>query len=204
MPRSYEQRILALLCARPEIALVLWAIAEPQAVHLHACEWSARTDSARAEGCVVTLHPADDPEGPAKIVLVVECQLQPSELRLRSLCEHLAAARSLHRAVGRVLFISPIDDVIAWAHAAFDDEPKLRPELIGREQVPRIEDLDQAIARPELAVLSAVFHGSHPGGAQIAITATRALRALREHVREEYSGLLEDALPQSLIPAVRS
>jgi hypothetical protein len=30
------------------------------------------------------------------------------------------------------------------------------------------------------------------------------LRALREHVREEYSGLLEDALPRSLIPAVRS
>lgn len=216
MPGSTHQRILALVCACPEVALILWAIVEPQAAHLHSRKWIARPydtnlrvrnantkDSHRAGDCVITLHPADDPTGPPKIVLVVECQQKPDRRKIYSWPEYLAAARRLHSAIGRLLVMSPVDNVIAWTHRAFIDEPKLQPELIGREHVPRIENLDQAIRQPELAVLSAVFHGPHPDGAGIAIIAAQALRTLPEHVRMEYYGLLEDALPEDIMPEIR-
>jgi hypothetical protein len=102
-----------------------------------------------------------------------------------------------------VLVMSPVDNVIVWAHSAFNDEPKQRPELVGREHVPRIETLDQAIRQPALAVLSAAFHGRHPGGAKIAITAAQALRTLPEHVREEYYKLLAETLPEEMMPEIR-
>jgi hypothetical protein len=203
MSGSLQQRILALVCACPEVALILWAIVEPEVVHLHARKWVARQDSHRAEHCLITLHPADDPAGPPKIVLVVDCQLEPDEEKLLSWPEHLAAARSLYRAIGRVLVMCPNEDVVVWAHDAFTDEPQLEPELVSREHVPRVEDLDRAIAQPELAVLSAVFHGPHPNGTEIAITAAQALRTLPEQVRRDYAMLLEDVLPEQVLSEIR-
>ncbi|MFO7562324.1 MAG: hypothetical protein R6X02_06745 [Enhygromyxa sp.] len=216
MPGSLHQRILALVCASPEVALILWSIVEPEAVKLHGQKWIARSqdnnlrvrnlsekDSHRLGDCVITLHPADDPDGRPKIVLVVECQLKPDERKIYSWAEYLAAARRLHRAIGRIVVMSPVDNVIVWAHGVFEDEPKQRPELVGREQVPRIDDLDRALRHPELAVLSAVFHGPHEDGAKIAVTAAQALRTLPEHVREEYFMLLEDALPEEMMPEIR-
>jgi hypothetical protein len=215
MPGSLHQRILALVCASPEVALILWALVEPKS-KLHAREWIARVsdtnlrvrnlegeDSHRMGDCVITLHPADNPDGPAKIVLVVECQLKANSEKIYTWAEYLAAARRLHRAIGRMLVMSPVDNAINWARVAFEDEPKQRPELLGREHVPRVEDLEQAIRRPALAVLSAVFHGPHEGGAKIATTAAHALRTLPKHVRDEWFMLLEDALPETMMPEIR-
>jgi hypothetical protein len=221
MPGSLHQRILALVCACPEVALALWALAEPES-KLHARKWIARVsdnnlriralhddqgegdeDAHRMGDCVITLHPADDPGEPPKIVLVVECQLRADAKKIYTWAEYLAAARRLHQAKGRLIVLSPVDDAILWAHNAFDDEPKQRPELVGREHIPRVDDLEYAIRHPEIAVLSAVFHGPHEGGGPIATTAAHALRTLPKHIREEWFMLLEDALPEEMMPEIR-
>src|SRR5690554_2234810 len=109
---------------------------------------------------VITLETTDEGKGPKKIAVVVECPLQPDGEKLYAWADYLAAVRSTHRCVGKVLVLCPIDAVFAWAHDLFNDEPWFRPALVGREQMPRIEEQDRALREPELAALSALFHGA--------------------------------------------
>lgn len=117
--------------------------------------------------------------------------------------EYLSAARSRHRAAGRLFVLSPVDLVIAWAGGLFPNEPKMEPLMIGRGHVPVIDNPRRALREPELAVLSAVFHGAHPGGHEVLAAAGVALRSLPPHKREDYSMLLEDALPEDMMDQVR-
>src|SRR5690606_16812391 len=116
------------------------------------------------------------PDGDASIVLVIECQLGPDPEKLFAWVDYLAAARREHRCAGRLVVLSPVDPVIDWAHGLFAEEPWLRPRLIGRAQIPKIDDHGRALREPELAVLSAVFHGPHDGGRDVVLAAALALR----------------------------
>lgn len=73
----------------------------------------------------------------------------------------------------------------------------------GYPQMPKITTIDDAIRNPELAVFSAVFHGEHEGGVEIAKATAHALRTLPIHTRKEYSMILADALPEALMNEIR-
>src|SRR5690606_25667466 len=99
--------------------------------------------------------------------------------------------------------LSPVDRVIPWAHRLFDVEPWLRPEIVGREQMPWIAELGRALRQPELTILSAVFHGPHEGGAELATATTLALRGLPKYKQVEYLSLLEEALPEDIMDQIQ-
>lgn len=217
MATAFHQRILALVRAQPLMVVELLAVVEPglRALLLGG-QWFARArdtnlraiglsedDVDRLGDVVVTLHPADNPDGPPTIAVVVECQLRPDPEKLYSWVDYLAAVRREHRCMGRVLVLSPVDRVIPWAHRIFDAEPWLRPELVGREQMPWIADHGRALRQPELTVLSAVFHGPHEGGEQL-VSATRlALRELPRYKRIEYLSLLGTVLSEDMMDEIQ-
>jgi hypothetical protein len=216
MPDDLHQRILALLFARPDLALALWRAAEPGIAEVLDRGWiviirdanlRVRTfgtkDRHLIADMIITLHPADDPGSDPAIVLVIECQLNTDPTKLYSWVEYLAAARRTYEAVGRVMVLSPVDDIISWAHGLFDDEPWLRPTLIGRDVVPIIDDHGRALRDPELAVLSAVFHGASERGFEVLSAAGLALQTLPRRKRQEYVMLLEDALPEEMMVEIR-
>jgi hypothetical protein len=101
------------------------------------------------------------------------------------------------------LVLSPVDTVIAWAEGLFAEEPWLMPRLIGRAQVPKIDDHGRALREPHLAVLSAVFHGPHEHGIDVVLPAALALRTLPLYRRYKYIALLEDVLPEEMMTEVR-
>jgi len=85
---ALHDRILELVAERPSLVLDLWAAADPEHRHLIELGWIARAqpsstriirhdgqDRPRRPDLVITLHPANDPDGDPKIVLIVECQL---------------------------------------------------------------------------------------------------------------------------------
>ncbi|HLT34694.1 MAG TPA: hypothetical protein VK034_00380 [Enhygromyxa sp.] len=96
-----------------------------------------------------------------------------------------------------------MDGILAWAHGLFDDEPWARPPLIGRAHVPRIDDHGRTLREPELAVLSAVFHGPHERGIEVASAAAMALRSLPRRRRQAFLILLQEALPEDVMREVR-
>lgn len=216
-PTPLHQRILALFHARPLMIVELLASAEPELrARLRERPWVARVEdpNLRMTGLegenvevpvdlVITLEAGADGAGPTKIAVVVECPLQPDPDKLYAWADCLAAVRSTHRCIGKVLVLSPIDEVFAWAHDLFEGEPGFRPALVGREQMPRIEDLDRALREPELAVLSAIFHGGHEAGAKVVSAAAEALRELPEPRRSEALGVLEDVLPEGTLQEIR-
>ena len=212
MSDALHDRILELLAESPALVLELWAAADPLYRELIDRGWVARVhsnsgrfithkgeDRPRRVDLVITLHPADDPHGPPKIVLVVECQLTPDEDKFFVWFEYLATMRAKHECGARLLVLSPMDAVLIWAHGLFDDEPWARPPLIGREHVPRIDDHGRALREIQLAVLSAAFHGPHEGGHEVVSAVATALRSLPRHRRERYIMLLRDALPEELM-----
>lgn len=203
-PAPLHQRILALVRAQPLIIVELLASAEPELrARLLERSWVARVQdpNLRMTGLdgedidmvvdlVITLEATDQGKGPSKIAVVVECQLQPDREKLYAWAEYLAAVRSTHRCIGKVLVLSPVDAVFSWADDLFSAEPWFRPALVGREQMPRIDDRDRALREPELALLSAVFHGGHEGGASIVSAAALAIRELPASRQLEYLDML--------------
>ena|SRR5690554_416583 len=105
MPTLLHQRILALLRAQPLMIVELLALVEPELrALLHGRRWIARVrdtnlraiglsaaDVDRLADFVITLHPADQPEGAPLIAVVVECQLRPDGEKLYSWVDYLCS-----------------------------------------------------------------------------------------------------------------
>ena len=70
----------------------------------------------------------------------------------------------------------------------------LRPVVLGPDRVPVVSDEAAASADPELAVLSAMSHGSEPGAAERAVAIFGALRQLDEERSRLYHDLVMAAL----------
>lgn len=70
----------------------------------------------------------------------------------------------------------------------------LRPPVLGREAVPVVTDPAEAARRPELAVLSALAHGSSEQGAAIAAAVLPAIRELDEDMARFYGDVVLNSL----------
>ena len=218
VPDDLHQRILALLAARPELTVTLAKRVDPTVVEaLAGREWTARVrdpnlrartllgkDRHLLPDLVVTVDPADSPQEAAPVItLVIECQLNTDRDKYYTWVEYLAAARRSYGAAARVIVLSPVDEVIVWAHGLFEAEPALRPLLVGRAVMPWIDRPDRALRNPEMALLSAVFHGASEDGLAVVTAAAAALQSLPAKERREYTMLLEDALPEAMMNELR-
>jgi hypothetical protein len=119
--------------------------------------------------------------GKALGALIIEIQLSPDELKPPSWLSYTA---TLHRALlvpVTVLAVAVTEEMERWCARPYPYNhlgSTFRPLVIGPSAIPRITDVEQARALPELALLSVAAHGQEPGAEPLGITAFLATGAL--------------------------
>jgi hypothetical protein len=137
----------------------------------------------------------EDQAGKALGALIVEIQLSPDELKQPSWLSYTA---TLHRALlvpVTVLAVALTEDMERWCARPYAYDhlgSTFRPLVIGPSAIPRITDVEQARALPELALLSVAAHGREPGAEAAGRAAGRvarkaAGRAARKAARRGFS-----------------
>jgi hypothetical protein len=124
---------------------------------------------------------APDSARPAH-AFVVEVQLAPDPDKHFTWPMYMTGIRARERCHATLVVITLDERTARWAAApiTLDSETPsvVQPIVIGPSQIPRITDVEQARALPELAVLSVAAHGRTPGAEQIARAALIACAAL--------------------------
>ncbi|WP_438014445.1 DUF4351 domain-containing protein [Sorangium sp. So ce315] len=137
-------------------------------------------------------------DGDAPIwVLIVEVQLGIDPRKRFSWPDYAMGARAAHRCQVGLLVVAPDPGVAAWCAAPIETGIPgfvLRPPVLGREAVPVVTDPAEAARRPELAVLSALAHGSSEQGATIAAAVLPAIRELDEDRARFYGDVVLNSL----------
>lgn len=137
-------------------------------------------------------------DGDAPIwVLIVEVQLGIDPRKRYSWPDYTMGARAAHRCQVGLLVVAPDPHVAAWCAAPIETGIPgfvLRPPVLGREEVPVVTDAVEAARRPELAVLSALAHGSSEQGATIAAAVLPVIRELEEDRARFYCDLVLNSL----------
>jgi hypothetical protein len=119
--------------------------------------------------------------GQAIGALIIEVQLSPDELKPPSWLSYTA---TLHRALlvpVTVLAVAVTEEMERWCARPYPYNhlgSTFRPLVIGPSAIPRITDVEQARALPELALLSVAAHGQEPDADAIGIAAYLAAGAL--------------------------
>ncbi len=151
---------------------------------------------------LLTIHASNDPDAPDLFALVVEVQLRPDSEKLFTWVEYLAAARRQYRCPAEVVVLSHRPRVLRWAEQLFGKEPSLCPVLIGRDQIPVLDDEAAARRRPAHAILAAVFHADSDRVAELAELAVIGLHSLPAWRRSTYIALLQETLPEDIVDEV--
>ncbi|MGK3986953.1 DUF4351 domain-containing protein [Sorangium sp. So ce136] len=131
---------------------------------------------------------------------IVEVQLGIDPRKRFSWPDYTMGARAAHRCQVGLLVVAPDPHVAAWCAAPIETGIPgfvLRPPVLGREAVPVVTDPAEAIRRPELAVLSALAHGSSEQGATIAAAALPAIRGLDEDRARFYGDVVLNSLNEA-------
>jgi hypothetical protein len=133
--------------------------------------------------------------------LVVEVQLSVTGDKLFTWPHYAVAGRLLWRCEVTVVVVTPYAKVARWAakRRPIGGGNTFAPLVVGPEQIPEVVDVDEAVARPELAVLSAMAHGRREVGGRIALAAAEAARRLDP----DTAALYYDVVLGSLGPAAQ-
>ncbi len=137
-----------------------------------------------------------DGEDPA-LVLIIEVQLGIDPRKRFTWPEYAMGARAVHGCPVGLLVIAPDPDVAAWCAEPIETGIPgfvLRPPVLGRAGVPVVTDPAEAARRPELAVLSAMAHGTSEVGAAIAAAVLPALRGFDDERSKFYHDLVLNSL----------
>lgn len=148
---------------------------------------------------VVTLTGAD---GQPALAVVVEVQLGRDRDKVYSWPAYLANLRWRLRCPVVLLIVCRSARIAARCARPIQLGPgfTLTPQVLGPEQVPLVTDPVEATRTPELAVLSAMAHGTDPKRGQV----FQALLAALDHVHPDhatlYAGIVWRVLPKSARP----
>lgn len=204
MASMQHEGLLLLFRNRPALAPELLR----DALGLQLPDWTeARVESAELTEVVPTEYRADLVvlllEGKPIFAIVVEVQLSRDEDKRKTWPLYLTSLRARVECPTALLVVSPDASVARWCaqpielgHPGFT----LRPLVAGPGAIPVITSEQEARQDPELAVLSAMAHGSEEVGMTVAQTVMTALGGLdSERVR-----LYVDLAMSSLGEAARS
>ncbi|WP_437955159.1 DUF4351 domain-containing protein [Sorangium sp. So ce119] len=114
--------------------------------------------------------------------------------------DYAMGARAAHRCQVGLLAVAPDPHVAAWCAAPIETGIPgfvLCPPVLGREAVPIVTEPAEAARRPELAVLSALAHGSSEQGATIAAAVLPAIQELEEDRARFYGDLVLNSLNEA-------
>src|SRR5262245_11124592 len=149
----------------------------------------------RADVVVLLLHG----ETPVRVV-IVEVQLAIDHQKRFSWPAYAMVSRAVHRCPAALLVVAPDMAVAEWCAEPIDTGIPgfiLRPPVLRRAAVPVVTDLEEAVRRPELGVLSAMAHGETEQGATIASAVLPAIRELDDDRARFYYDLVYNSLNEA-------
>jgi hypothetical protein len=192
MPSALHESILLLFRNCPELAPLLLR----EALHIELPPYaSVRIESAELSDVVPTEYRADLVvlllDGKPVLGIVVEVQLRPDERKRFTWPVYTVNLRANLECDTCVLVIAPDAATARWAAVPIKLGPghTFTPIVLGANTVPIVTSADEAIAHPELAVLSALAHGKGPRGEEVGLAAIIAASALDQERAVLYSDL---------------
>ena len=132
--------------------------------------------------------------------VIVEVQLDRSSQKRYAWPYYATAARARYRRPATIVVIATDEDVARWARRpiALDRAGNTYlPIVLGPAAVPKITSSELASAMPELAVLSAVAHGSGDSSEDIGRVALNACKSLDEEREALYTDLVLASLDEA-------
>jgi len=150
---------------------------------------------------VLVLH-----SGGPVLRLVVEVQLRVDHEKWRAWPMYLATAFARGGCPVALVVVTPFERVARWAAAPIVIGPgsELRPIVLGPAQIPASLSVEEAIALPELAVLSVLAHGRRFDGVEPALAALRGADRLDASGAGVYFDLVMSSLRRGLADEVRA
>lgn len=135
----------------------------------------------------------DDEHGNAVDAFIIEAQLQVDLNKLYSWHFYSAGARCRYRCPATVVAVTFDERVARWCSQPVVVDragSTLRVMALGRDQIPRITDVESARALPELAVLSAMAHGNEEGAEEIGLAALAGCAPLDNERASLYADII--------------
>ncbi|WP_034278134.1 hypothetical protein [Haloechinothrix halophila] len=200
MPSQLHEALIELFHHRPALAAELLAtslgVAVPSYRHarLESCELTDLTPTEYRADTVVVLT---DDTGPV-FAIIVEIQLGHDGDKRWSWPVYLTTLRARLRCRTALLVLCPNDGLADWCATPISlGHPGMvmRPLTIGPDRVPVVTDPASASDSPELAVLSAMAHGSHPERDKILNALLAGLQAVDDDHADLYADVVLAALP---------
>jgi hypothetical protein len=199
VPSSLHQALIEIVRHRPALVAELLAhtlgvdLPHYQDVRLEAGDLTDLTPTEYRADAVVVLTDAG-----AALAVVVEVQLGRDADKRWTWPVYLATLGARLRCPTMLLVVCADPRTATWCAAPIDvGHPgwTLRPLVLGPDRVPLVTDPDQAKRSPELTVLSAMAHSSHPAWPSIAEALLSALDEVDESRATLYSDVVFAALP---------
>ena len=138
-------------------------------------------------------------EGKPVLAIVVEVQLHRDARKKMTWPVYVTGLRARFECPACVLVVTPDDKVAEWARVPIELGPgsRMEPWVVGPSEVPVIIDVAEAVADPELAILSIMAHGSGADGGEVGYAAFEATRGLSDERRVLYSDLILASLGEA-------
>ncbi|CCK59084.1 Conserved protein of unknown function [Mycobacterium canettii CIPT 140070017] len=202
VPSHLHEMLVELFTHRPVLAVEL--LADAHGVRLPEFV-SARTEPGELTDTAPTEYRADRVivlSGTAAPVgaIVLEVQLARDDDKRWSWPVYVATLRARLRCPVTLLVICPDPRVAEWCAAAIDlgDGNRLAPRVLGPDRIPTVTDPVQAVAIPELAVLSAIAHGADPDPVDVLVALQAGLVAMDDvALALRYHDVVLAALPEA-------
>lgn len=200
MPSQLHEALVELFHRRPELAAELLTgpldvtVPSYQYARLESC---GLTDLAPTEYRADTVVVLTDAQRPV-FAVVVEVQLGRDPGKRWSWPVYVTTLRARLRCPTALLVLSPSAAVAEWCAAPIPlGHPglALRPLTIGPDRVPVVSDPATASECPELAVLSAMAHGSHPERDKVLNALLTGLRTVDGDRANLYTDVVLAVLP---------
>ncbi|WP_210576713.1 hypothetical protein [Streptomyces sp. GESEQ-4] len=156
------------------------------------------TEIEPVERRVDTLLRAETDEG--TYLLIVESQGQPDKKKLGSWPYYLSYLYEKYSWQPVLIVVTQSSATARWAaqpiHLGMGGCPSLtvRPLVLGPDNVPLIADVDEAVANPSLAVLSAMTHGRGPQAPAILESLVAALQKVEPDTAAAFAQLVDSCL----------
>jgi len=201
MPSILHEAFVALFRNRPSLAAELLR----DVLHARIPAYrEIRFESAQLSEVVPAEYRADLVvlllDGVPVLAIVVEVQLGRDDDKRSTWPAYLAGFRARLRCPVWLLVVCPDPSVARWCAEPIEmGHPGwvLVPTVLGPEAVPELTDPRQAIAAPELAVLSTLTHASSPSAERIARAAIEGVASLDDERLRFYTDLVLMVLPEA-------
>jgi hypothetical protein len=204
MPSSLHEALLELFRNRPVLACeVLARCLEVDLPEFKNAELAPgdlpklRPAERRADAVVILRDEQDQPS----LAIVVEVQLKEDGQKRKSWPDYLTGLFSRHDCPAVLLVVCAGQRIAAWAAEPIAiGHPRfvLRPLVLGPDLVPVITDRAEAMADPELAVLSGIAHGVDKAVREAAFTAVATVAAQDADLAALYADVIVAELPKAL------